>query len=456
MSTQKENKLAPLMDINPPGHGSDMCRATTTTTASSTSNNTIHQEPPERRRRTHSEVDPESPVGPPLTEILFKKILDEALAPLHAQLLEIQEAQEKGMEETQYFHEALATVKAENKSLQNKLTTVELENSNLKVRLTYLESQSRRTNLRFHGIPESPNEDPEQLVHDALSRAGFPRCPRAIERAHRLGPKTAKIQPIIVLFSHFKDREMVWKKLGHGAIPPPYERLHVREDYPPEVEVSRAQLLPIARAAMDYKDPHTNKSPFVKLVVDKLYINHQKYTVDNIDKLPEHLRPSRIFTPMNKNRVLFFTKNSPLSNDYLSTFKCNGETYNCSEQYIMACKARLFDDQESVVKIMQEEDPVKQKRLGKNVENFDEAHWKSCAQELIVPGLLEKFKQSPVCNKILKETNQRAIFEANPSDNFFGVGMSLHASGVWTASNFPGKNIMGKVLTIVRDKLFKV
>ena len=391
MSTQKENKFAPLKDIDSPGHSSDTSRATTT--ASSTSYSTILQEPPERRRRTHSEVDPDSPVGSPLTVTLLKKILDEALAPLHEQLLEIQETQEKGMEETQYFHETLANLKAENKSLQNKLTTVELENSNLKARLTSLESQSRRTNLHFHGIPESPNEDPEQLAHDALSRAGFPRCPREIERAHRLGPKTGKIRPIIVRFSHFKDREMVWKKLGHGAIniPPPYERLHVREDYPPEVENARVQLLPIARAALDYKDPHTNKSPFVKLVVDKLYINHQKYSVDNIDKLPEHLRPSRIFTPMNENRVLFFTKNSPLSNHYPSTFKCNGETYNCSEQYIMACKARLFNDQECVAKIMQEEDPVKQKRLGKSVKNFDEAHWKSRAQELILPGLLEKF-----------------------------------------------------------------
>ena len=49
-----------------------------------------------------------------------------------------------------------------------------MENTSLKARLISLESQSRRINLRFHGIPESHNEDPEQLVHDTLSTAGFP------------------------------------------------------------------------------------------------------------------------------------------------------------------------------------------------------------------------------------------------------------------------------------------
>ena len=62
-------------------------------------------------------------------------------------------------------------------------------------------------------------------------------------------------------FTHYKGREAVWKELRHGAIPPPYERPHVREDYPPEIERPRAQLLLIAIAARHSKDPQTNKSP---------------------------------------------------------------------------------------------------------------------------------------------------------------------------------------------------
>ena len=227
----------------------------------------------------------------------------------------------------------------------------------------------------------------------------------------------------------------------------------MREDYPPEIESARAQLLPIAIAARDSKDPQTNKSPYVKLVVDRLYINNEKYTVESLHRLPDHLKPARLFTPMRENRVAFFTKNSPLSNHFPSTFKHKGETYNCSEQFIMASKAKLFDDQEAVIQIMREKDPVKQKQLGKNVKNFNQTQWKATAQELIIPGLISKFEQSPECKTSLLQTNQREIIEANGHDSFFGVGMSLRDPRIWTTANFEGQNIMGKMLSIVRGKL---
>ena len=71
-------------------------------------------EPPERQNRccTHSDVEPDSPVSPQITEIRMKQLLEEALSPLHAQLQDIQDAQEKGLEEATYFHEALNNIKS--------------------------------------------------------------------------------------------------------------------------------------------------------------------------------------------------------------------------------------------------------------------------------------------------------------------------------------------------------
>ena len=197
------------------------------------------------------------------------------------------------------------------------------------------------------------------------------------------------------------------------------------EDFAPEREEVRAKLLPIARAAMNHKDPQTKKAPLVKLVVDKLYINNQRYTVDDLEQLPEHLKPARVYTPMNENRAVFFTKNSPLSNHYPSTFKHNSESFNCAEQFIMISKARLFGDQESVTQIMREKDPVKQKQLGKSIKNYDQSHWRARAPELITPGLVSKFEQNPVCKKVLLATQHRLIIEANKHDMYFGAGMSL-------------------------------
>ena len=412
-------------------------------------------EPPERRRRTHSQVDPDSPVGFPFTEQRMKELLSEALAPLHKQLEEIQETQVRTIEEANYFHESLATLKSENKTLQDKLQVVEEENRNMRTRLITTESQLRRINLRFYGIPETKGENAEQLVHDFLSHKGFSYSPRAIERAHRLGPKTDKIRPIIVRFNHFKDREIIWRELGHGPIPPPYERSHVQEDFTPEIEEVRAKLLPIARATMNHKDPQTMKAPLVKLVVDKLYINNQRYTVDDLEQLPEHLKRARVYTPMTENRAAFFTKNSPLSNHYPSPFKHNSETFNCTEQFIMMSNARLFGDQESVTQIMQEKDPLKQKQLRKTIKNYDQTRWRASAPELITPGLLSKFEQNPVCKKVLLQTQQRLIIEANKHDMYFGAGISLRDPSIWTTDSFNGQNIMGNMLTTVRGKLSK-
>ena len=91
-------------------------------------------EPLERqnRRRTHSDVEPDSPVSPQITEIRMKQLLEEALSPLHAQLQDMQGTREKGLEKVTCFHEALATLKAENESLIDKLTAVEMEITSLK------------------------------------------------------------------------------------------------------------------------------------------------------------------------------------------------------------------------------------------------------------------------------------------------------------------------------------
>ena len=217
-----DNTLPPLMECDPPVSNTASTptsnRASVHTSVLRTTIQSSTPEPPERRRRTHSQVDPDSPVGFPFTEQRMKELLSEALAPLHKQLEEIQETQVRTIEEANYFHESLATLKSENKTLQDKLQVVEEENRNMRTRLITMESQSRRINLRFYGIPETKGENAEQLVHDFLSHKGFSYSPRAVERAHRLGPKTDKMRPIIVRFNHFKDREIIWRELGHGPI----------------------------------------------------------------------------------------------------------------------------------------------------------------------------------------------------------------------------------------------
>ena len=90
-----DNTLPPLMECDPPVSNTASTptsnRASVHTSVLRTTIQSSTPEPPERRHRTHSQVDPDSPVGFPFTEQRMKELLSEALAPLHKQLEEIQE-----------------------------------------------------------------------------------------------------------------------------------------------------------------------------------------------------------------------------------------------------------------------------------------------------------------------------------------------------------------------------
>ena len=76
------------------------------------------------------------------------------------------------------------------------------------------EAQSRRENLKFHGIGEDVNEtwdQSETKIGNYLSdELGIDDTNIKIERAHRL-PSKSKPSPVIVKFSHFKDKDHVLK-----------------------------------------------------------------------------------------------------------------------------------------------------------------------------------------------------------------------------------------------------
>ena len=131
---------------------------------------------------------------------------------------------------------------------------------------------------------------------------------------------------------------------------------------------------------------------------------------------------------MTKDKVAFYTKNSPLSNHYPSPFTHKGELFNCAEQFIMVEKASFCGDQVAVKAIMDEPEPVKQKNIGKSLKDFNRNLWEASVQDIILPGLLSKFEQCTHCKDMLLQTGTRTILEGNPHDTFFGAGVSIHSS----------------------------
>lgn len=156
--------------------------------------------------------------------------------------------------------------------------------------------------------------------------------------------------------------------------------------------------------------------------------------------------------PTIKNNFVLFW-NTYLSNWHACSFIVAGTQYNCAEQWMMAEKAKMFKDDESLKKIMASNSPREQKALGKKVANFDKDAWmKECCDRVKI-GLMAKFKQNPELMEKLLNTGDMVIVEASPLDVVWGIGLSEDDPDAIIPEKWKGLNLLGICLMDVRKAL---
>lgn len=68
-------------------------------------------------------------------------------------------------------------------------------------------------------------------------------------------------------------------------------------------------------------------------------------------------------------------------------FVVDDVAYNCTEQYMMAEKARVFGDDDIRQKMLASNDPKEIKALGRQVKNFDAETWNRVAPDIVVRAI---------------------------------------------------------------------
>lgn len=68
-------------------------------------------------------------------------------------------------------------------------------------------------------------------------------------------------------------------------------------------------------------------------------------------------------------------------------FVVDDVAYNCTEQYMMAEKARVFGDDDIRQKMLASNDPKEIKALGRQVKNFDAETWRRVSPDIVVKGI---------------------------------------------------------------------
>ena len=149
--------------------------------------------------------------------------------------------------------------------------------------------------------------------------------------------------------------------------------------------------------------------------------------------------------------VLFW--GGPFSQWYEAEMAIDGVIYNCAEQYMMASKARVFKDEESLKKIMATGEPSRQKALGRMVKGFDPVIWDAVSRDYVTKANYAKFTQHKDLHTVLMETGDLEIVEASPYDRLWGIGLGEEDPRCLDKSQWMGKNWLGECIMRVREQL---
>ncbi len=135
-------------------------------------------------------------------------------------------------------------------------------------------------------------------------------------------------------------------------------------------------------------------------------------------------------------------------------FSIRGEYYETAEHYMMAEKARLFNDLTSLDLIMSTKDPSTAKKIGRKVKGFNDEEWDKVKYPVVVLANICKFLQNPELGDFLRDTGDAVLVEASPYDTVWGIGMPETDADCLDPTLWKGENLLGFAIMDARSILF--
>ena len=99
--------------------------------------------------------------------------------------------------------------------------------------------------------------------------------------------------------------------------------------------------------------------------------------------------------------------------------------YKTAEHWMMAGKARLFNDENMLKQILEAKTPADAKKIGRLIQGFDSLVWDMHKFDLVVKGNEYKFGQNQELKTFLLATNDSVLVEASPVDRIWGIGLAV-------------------------------
>ncbi|MBD2779833.1 NADAR family protein [Xenorhabdus szentirmaii] len=144
---------------------------------------------------------------------------------------------------------------------------------------------------------------------------------------------------------------------------------------------------------------------------------------------------------------------SCLSQWYPAEFIVGDVKYASTEHYMMAEKARLFNDLDALEKIINAKNPGAAKAFGREICGFSQPVWDEHRLKIVIEGNLAKFSQNKPLEEFLLNTGKKILVEASPVDRIWGVGLAEDSPDIQNPLMWNGLNLLGFALMVVRDRL---
>jgi len=138
---------------------------------------------------------------------------------------------------------------------------------------------------------------------------------------------------------------------------------------------------------------------------------------------------------------------------WVAPFTVEGIIYKTAEHWMMAEKARLFNDEKQLEEIITCNSPAEAKQWGRKVIGFTPKKWNAHKYEIVKRGNIYKFSQHPELKTFLLNTKNRILVEASPRDRIWGIGMGASNEKAENPILWRGENLLGFALMEVRDEL---
>ncbi|WP_443060481.1 NADAR family protein [Streptomyces sp. NBC_00459] len=144
---------------------------------------------------------------------------------------------------------------------------------------------------------------------------------------------------------------------------------------------------------------------------------------------------------------------SCLSQWWPAAFSVDGVEYATAEHWMMAAKARLFEDAEAERQAITAPNPALAKKAGRLVRGFDQAVWERERFGIVVEGSVHKFTAHSDLGGFLLGTGERVLVEASPVDRVWGIGLAADDEAALDPERWRGPNLLGFALMAARERL---